>query len=51
MKNGNATGLNGRGGLREGAALETALAAGHRARLDYYNERLRLLRGINLCKP
>ena len=38
--------IDAHGGLREGAALETALAAGHRARLDYYNERLRLLRGI-----
>lgn len=34
------------GCLREGPALQAALAAGHRARLGYYDERLRLLRGI-----
>ena len=34
------------GCLREGASLQAALAAGHCARQDYYDERLRLLRGI-----
>ena len=34
------------GCLREGASLQAALAAGHRARQSYYDERLRLLRGI-----
>ena len=34
------------GGLAEGPALESALQAGHQARADYYDSRLRLLQGI-----
>ena len=34
------------GGLNEGAALQAALQAGHQARTDYYDSRLRLLQGI-----
>ena len=37
------------GGLAEGPALESALQAGHQARADYYDSRLRLLQGINPC--
>ena len=35
-----------RGGLNEGASLQAALQAGHQARTDYYDSRLRLLQGI-----
>ena len=34
------------GALDEGPSLQSALQAGHRARSDYYDSRLRLLRGI-----
>ena len=34
------------GGLEEGPSLQTALQAGHQARTDYYDSRLRLLQGI-----
>ncbi len=34
------------GGLNEGASLQAALQAGHQARTDYYDSRLRLLQGI-----
>ena len=34
------------GGLDEGPALQSALQAGHQARIDYYDSRLRLLQGI-----
>ena len=34
------------GSLNEGASLQAALQAGHQARTDYYDSRLRLLQGI-----
>ena len=34
------------GGLDEGPPLQSALRAGHQARVDYYDSRLRLLQGI-----